>query len=780
MISINIIPTIKFLLLGISIQSIITYSIKLPSFSFGKKNGIIDLRSDTVTKPSGDMRTAMFEAEVGDDVFGEDPTVNSLEDRLAKLFQKESALFVPTGTMANLAAIMSWCSNRGGEMLLGDSSHIYLYEQAGAAQVAGVSPRAVPNNNDGSIDIDMLERSIRANNVHFPTTDLITIEDTHNVCGGRVLPIQFLENISSLSKRHNIPIHLDGTRVWNAATASKRPVHEIAGFVDSISVCLSKGLGAPAGSVLLGPKQFINKARRARKVLGGGMRQSGILAAAGHVAIDDFNAGILKDDHKRAKLLAAAINESPIFHIDCTEVETNIILVKLDDDLLHDANSVAGILKDRGLLSLPFGPRILRIVTHRNINDDDVGRAVQIFEEVSALLLAESKESKLSASESLQVAVDSLDSINENRTNSSSISESIESASTLLLTDFASSAGVNSLTTPAVVDGSVAVPAGSLGESYDSSNPGGLPVALARLSGGLENETNSTSSGEELPGYEEAKIHGMSVCDRGFCVILKSSTPVERYLPVLVTPSDPMSDGLDRERAETAESVTLLQLLQGIDVESHLPRDALYTKFNEPMGGKHQLKLKKVMIDTISEDKAFAARLMASVRRAKDPDAPVPSAAMNASLFSPSVPNSNPSASSSLVIPEINLSSSINTEVQLANVTTPPSNNSIVADNVLAANTGSSSTSQRIQKESESKNAFEVIALAIRHKASIEVKSNLLVDDSLSYDSEELKLYFPKMVEVDKMGFSGESGDDSRSQRPAFETSILSLPVSYM
>ena len=241
---------------------------------------VVDLRSDTVTRPSSAMRTAMFEAEVGDDVFGDDPTVLKLESRMSQLFQKESALFFPSGTMSNLAATMSWCTKRGSEMILGDSSHMFLYEQGGVAQLAGVLPRCLQNELDGSIHLHSIEKAVRQNNIHFPVTELIALEDTHNYCGGRVLPKGYLESVGAYARSRDIAVHLDGARIWNAAAASQTPLHEIVKGADSVSVCLSKGLGAPAGSVLLGPSAFIERARRSRKALGGGMRQVGILASA--------------------------------------------------------------------------------------------------------------------------------------------------------------------------------------------------------------------------------------------------------------------------------------------------------------------------------------------------------------------------------------------------------------------------------------------------------------------------------------------------------------------
>ena len=343
----------------------------------------IDLRSDTVTKPTPAMRTAMFESEVGDDVFGEDPTINGLETRIAKLFQKEASLFFPTGTMSNLAATMAWCNTRGSEIILGDSSHIFLYEQAGASQIGGVSPRPLPNNADGTIDIDRIEEAIRGNNIHFPTTSLITLENTHNFCGGKVLPVGYMEAVRDLGKQRDMPIHLDGARIWNAATTLQIPVHELVKDVDSASVCLSKGLGAPAGSLLLGSRSLIDRARRLRKVLGGGMRQAGVIAAAGMVALDDFEQGVLVADHLRAKMLAAAIGGISVFRVYVEAFQSNVVLVGIDSSLSDaDAIAVSSMLKDLGVFVLPIAPFLLRLVTHRDISEENVLDVVTVFRQV--------------------------------------------------------------------------------------------------------------------------------------------------------------------------------------------------------------------------------------------------------------------------------------------------------------------------------------------------------------------------------------------------------------
>ena len=349
-----------------------------------------DLRSDTITKPSPAMRKAMFEAEVGDDVYEEDPTVRKLEDRMATLFKKDKSLFFPTGTMANLAASMAWCSNRGSEVILGDQSHMHIYEQANLAQMGGISPRSVANSVDGTLDLDLLAHGIRATNIHFPTTEMIALENTHNLCGGRVLSAAYMESVGSLAKRAGVPLHLDGARLWNAAAASKTSVASLTAHVDSVSACLSKGLGAPAGSMLVGPATFIAKARRIRKALGGGMRQVGVLAAAGLQALDDFDLGILDADHRKARNIAQGISEISGLRVD--PVETNIVLVHMDDPLVQ-ATVFAAKLQEQGVKVLPRGAHSMRMVTHRDFSEEDVPAVVAAFRSVSSSLWGASASS---------------------------------------------------------------------------------------------------------------------------------------------------------------------------------------------------------------------------------------------------------------------------------------------------------------------------------------------------------------------------------------------------
>lgn len=350
---------------------------------------MIDLRSDTVTKPTPEMRKAMSEAVVGDDVFGEDETIQRLENRVAQMFQKDAALFFPSGTMSNLTSILTWCPNRGSEIIVGDNSHIFLFEQSGAAQFGGVSPRTIPNLPDGTFDLETFKAAIRDDDIHEPFTNLICIENTHNACGGKVLPISFMKDLKALAR--NIPIHLDGARIWNAIYASKSTPQEIAIYVDSLSVCLSKGLGAPIGSLLVGPTDFIKKARRIRKALGGGMRQVGIVGAAGLQALDDFETGILLYDHIRTLHLARALKKCKSFKTH--DVQTNIIFA---DIVIYDkswnkdhvSSHINNLLKQKGVCVSVWAPLLIRIVVHRDINDDDIEKTMKAFKELDEYLLS--------------------------------------------------------------------------------------------------------------------------------------------------------------------------------------------------------------------------------------------------------------------------------------------------------------------------------------------------------------------------------------------------------
>jgi threonine aldolase len=342
---------------------------------------MIDLRSDTVTLPTLEMRNRMYNAIVGDDVMKEDTTVNELQNRLSNMFNKEDALFFPSGTMANLTSILTWCEKRGSEIIVGDKSHIFLFEQAGASQFGGVSFRTLQNLDDGSFDIENIYNCIRDDDIHEPITKLICIENTHNVCGGTILPIKFLEELRELSNNKNIPIHLDGARLWNAIAELNVKPDIISKYVDSLSVCFSKGLGAPVGSVLLGDKDFIRKALRIRKALGGGMRQSGILAAAALQALDDFEAGILVNDHILTKKLYEGLLQIKYLQIDNKNVKTNIIFANVVT-CTFDANYISEICKNNGILIGIWSPKLIRFVVHRNILERDIDIVLNILSSI--------------------------------------------------------------------------------------------------------------------------------------------------------------------------------------------------------------------------------------------------------------------------------------------------------------------------------------------------------------------------------------------------------------
>lgn len=333
---------------------------------------VIDLRSDTVSRPSPAMRQAMAEAEVGDDVFGDDPTVIALEGEAAQLLGKEAALFVPSGTMANLLAVMTH-TRPGDEILLGDQSHIFQYELGGAARIANVLTRPLPNAEDGSLDAEAVAASIRVENLHSPGTSLLCLENTHNRCGGAALPPATVDGLAAVARERGVAVHLDGARIFNAAAALNVPAVRIARDCDSVSFCLSKGLGCPVGSLLCGPREFIDRARRNRKLLGGGMRQAGILAAAGLYALE-HNIGRLAEDHANARALADGLRRLAPFRPN--EPQTNIVVVDVLDGRLGDWLSA---LEQQGVLAVAFGPRRMRLVTHINITRDDIDEALRRF-----------------------------------------------------------------------------------------------------------------------------------------------------------------------------------------------------------------------------------------------------------------------------------------------------------------------------------------------------------------------------------------------------------------
>ncbi|HDY7998484.1 TPA: low-specificity L-threonine aldolase [Vibrio vulnificus] len=323
----------------------------------------MDFRSDTVTRPTPAMREAMANAIVGDDVYGDDPTVNELEAFAAKEAGFEAALFTTSGTQANLLGLMAHCE-RGDEYLCGQQAHNYRYEAGGAAVLGSIQPQPVENNPDGTLPFDKLTAAIKPDDSHFARTKLLSLENTIN---GKVLPLSYLQEARAFVDKHNLKLHLDGARVYNAATALDVPVKDIAQYFDSMTICLSKGLGAPVGSLLLGSKEYIAKARRLRKMVGGGMRQAGILAAAGKLALTEQVAQ-LKVDHANAKALALGLSELPGVHVNPDFVQTNIVFAKLDDSV--DINTIAQKLAKESIIITPGNP--IRFVTHKDISRQDI------------------------------------------------------------------------------------------------------------------------------------------------------------------------------------------------------------------------------------------------------------------------------------------------------------------------------------------------------------------------------------------------------------------------
>lgn len=338
----------------------------------------IDLRSDTVTKPTPEMRRAMAEAEVGDDVYGEDPTVNRLEQRAAEVFQREAALFVPTGSMGNLICVRVHCDH-GNEVICESRGHIFNFETASMSAIAGCLPRPVETA-DGILRWQHIEPAIRPQVYYRAQTGLISLENTHNIAGGRVLPTEVQDEICERAHERGLPVHLDAARIFNAATALGKSVAEITRKVDSIMFCLSKGLGAPVGSMVVGTRPFIERGRVFRKMFGGGMRQAGVLAAAGLIALEK-HPSLLARDHQKAKRLAAALAEFPGVRIDPKEVETNILVFDISGTG-SSAPELSAKLKQRGVLANAIDPKTMRMLTHLDVSEDDIEQAIRVLQEV--------------------------------------------------------------------------------------------------------------------------------------------------------------------------------------------------------------------------------------------------------------------------------------------------------------------------------------------------------------------------------------------------------------
>jgi len=331
---------------------------------------LIDLRSDTVTRPSEAMRQAMYQAEVGDDVYGDDPTVNALQAMACELTGKEAALFFPTGTQANLVALLSHCQ-RGDEYIVGQKAHNYMYEAGGAAVLGSIQPQPLDMADDGSIPLEKVAAAIKPDDIHFARTRLLSLENTHS---GKVLPIAYLKQAFEFTREKNLSLHIDGARILNAAVALEIPLSDITRYCDTLTICLSKGLGAPVGSLLCGSKAFIQHANRWRKMTGGGMRQSGILAAAGIYALEN-NVQRLKEDHDNAAWLEQQLRD---IGLDIVEpgAQTNILYVRQSSEL---ASKLGPWMRQHGVL-IGSGP-LTRLITHINISRQDLEKVVSLWQQ---------------------------------------------------------------------------------------------------------------------------------------------------------------------------------------------------------------------------------------------------------------------------------------------------------------------------------------------------------------------------------------------------------------
>ncbi|MBW2545089.1 MAG: low-specificity L-threonine aldolase [Deltaproteobacteria bacterium] len=339
----------------------------------------IDLRSDTVTFPTTAMRDAIYNADFGDDVYGEDPSTNRLEKMAAEMVGKEDAILVSSGTMGNLISLLVHC-RRGDEIILGDQAHIFYYEVGGMSALGGIVPHTVTNQSDGTMHLEDIEAAIRGDNIHYPRTRLICLENTHNRCNGMPITAEYTDSVRELANRYGVGIHLDGARIFNAAVALGAPVTDLTRGVDSVSFCLSKGLSAPVGSIICSSREFIAEARRIRKVLGGGMRQTGIIAAAGIVALEEMTKRLV-DDHANAHRLAVGIAGISGLRVNLENVRSNILVFCLENNGLTEDDFIAR-LEERGVKFLSRGSCQFRMVTHHGITVQDIDLVLEILKDV--------------------------------------------------------------------------------------------------------------------------------------------------------------------------------------------------------------------------------------------------------------------------------------------------------------------------------------------------------------------------------------------------------------
>ena len=339
---------------------------------------IIDMRSDTITLPTEKMRRAMYEAELGDDVYREDPTVNELEQLAASMLKKEAALFTASGTMSNLLAVLTH-THLGDEVILGSEAHIFWYEVGGAATLGGVVMRTVANDEYGQMDLDAVKGAIRPKNIHYSQTSLLCLENTHNLCGGTVLTPDYISAISDLAHAHDLRVHLDGARIFNAAVALDIPASELVEPVDSVCLCLSKGLSAPVGSLLCGTGEFVEEARKWRKMVGGGMRQAGVIAAAGIVALQDM-VSRLAEDHANAERLVSGLSRIPGITVWPNRTQTNIVMFESPASIPVDE-----FIKQLDIRGIKIGHRgglRFRAVTHRMVTEADIDEVLERISQI--------------------------------------------------------------------------------------------------------------------------------------------------------------------------------------------------------------------------------------------------------------------------------------------------------------------------------------------------------------------------------------------------------------
>lgn len=647
------------------------------------KQGSIDLRSDTVTQPTKNMRKLMCAAEVGDDVFCEDPSTTKLEMEVAELMGKDAALFVPSGTMANLIASLVWCNQRGSEMIVGDLSHMFLWEQSNAAQFGGIGYRPLRNEPDGTLDLSSIKSSIRSNNVHFPVTRLISLENTHNSCGGRVLSAAYVDSVAEIAVSNGIRLHVDGARIWNAAEQQNVTPASLVVGADSVSVCFSKGLAAPAGSAVCGSTDFIARARRVRKALGGGMRQSGILAAAASEGLRKMLPRI-GEDHATAKRLAegiAAFGGPPRLAVDPASVETNIVMAQVSASLREQGVAAAEIvegLKSKGVLCVAMSPTIVRFVTHYQISQSDVSRAIGIIKEVVTKLDVKNS--------SAPAAAPVLDVVKE-----------VNSAAAL---------------------------AGELLQESGSNDVDGTVVA-------------SENAPKVVKSYAEVEIEGMGVSDTGFVAVLSDAIS-GRAVVIPVTPADPMTSGLDTSVPGTPEALTLLQLMQGIDMGSHLPLETLSNRMKVRCP-----RLTSITFEEVGREKGGFKAILKGVQGGPPASVAENSAAIKtdsgAHLFADREP----------------LPGDVEAVLASRGIAVPGGD--LAASTALALPQAPPPATPPVECECVVNSGFEAVALALRYSAKLHIDSSKLgpaagdgAKGPFTFDVSEIDSLYPQLVKMVK------------------------------